>query len=176
LLAPNPNWSDFAYIWYKLPLGSAALLAKKLSPTVVFYRYLKMKYMKTIYLFILCLLIINSCDLLNDEGLKLRVNNVSNTPIYMEWTTDTILDHLTNPIFYSQINKVEAHSIQKNYYGAPSTGLFDNKVDTLSVYIFDAQVLETTPWDTVKANYLVLKRYDLSLDDLNRLNWIITYP
>ncbi len=45
------------------------------------------------------------------------------------------------------------------------------------VFVFDAQVLETTPpWDTVKAKYLVLKRYDLSLQDLESMNWTITYP
>jgi len=46
----------------------------------------------------------------------------------------------------------------------------------MMVYVFDAHVIETTAWDSVKANYLVLKRYDLSLDDLKRMNWTITYP
>ncbi len=48
--------------------------------------------------------------------------------------------------------------------------------DTMMVYVFDAHVIETTAWDSVKVNYLVLKRYDLSLDDLKRMNWTITYP
>lgn len=48
--------------------------------------------------------------------------------------------------------------------------------DTLMVFVFDGQILETTPWDSVKANYLVLRRYDLSLEDLRRLNWTIIYP
>jgi hypothetical protein len=48
--------------------------------------------------------------------------------------------------------------------------------DTIMIYVFDAEVLEETPWDTVKANYLVLKRCDLSLEDLQRMNWTINYP
>ena len=48
--------------------------------------------------------------------------------------------------------------------------------DTMMIYVFDAKVLEGNTWETVKSNYLVLKRYDLSLDDLNRMNWTITYP
>jgi hypothetical protein len=48
--------------------------------------------------------------------------------------------------------------------------------DTFMILVFDALVLETTPWDTVKAKYLVLKRYDLSLDDLKNMNWTISYP
>jgi len=48
--------------------------------------------------------------------------------------------------------------------------------DTLMIYVFAGQVLNTTPWDIVKANHLVLKRYDLSLEDLQKLDWTITYP
>lgn len=48
--------------------------------------------------------------------------------------------------------------------------------DTLMVYVFDSEVLESTSWETVKANYLILKRYDLSLQDLKNTNWTITYP
>lgn len=46
----------------------------------------------------------------------------------------------------------------------------------LSFYVFDAQIMETIPWDTIKAKYLVLKRYDLSLKDLQQMNWTIIYP
>ena len=48
--------------------------------------------------------------------------------------------------------------------------------DTLIVYVIDTAILESTPWDTVIKNYLVLKRYDLSLLDFHSLNWEITYP
>jgi hypothetical protein len=45
----------------------------------------------------------------------------------------------------------------------------------LMVYVFDAEVLETVPWSTVVNDYMVLKRYDLSLADLQRMNWTIIY-
>jgi len=48
--------------------------------------------------------------------------------------------------------------------------------DILMVYVFDAMVIESTPWETVKSNYLVVKRYDLSLQDLQNNNWKIIYP
>lgn len=48
--------------------------------------------------------------------------------------------------------------------------------DTMMIYVFDAKVLEGSAWETVKTNYLVLKRYDLSLQDLEGVNWTITYP
>ena len=133
--------------------------------------------MKPIYLLLSCLLIVNSsCH--KDEEITLRVNNLSDNAIYVSWTrdnSDTSLNHIVNPTYYSQIKKVAAHSVQAECYGAPSEAIFKD-TDTLSVFIFDAQVLESTPWDTVKARHLVLRRYDLSLDDLNKLNWIIIYP
>ena len=48
--------------------------------------------------------------------------------------------------------------------------------DTVYVYVFDAAVVDTTPWEIVAKDYLVLKRYDLSLEDLQRLDWQVTYP
>ncbi len=48
--------------------------------------------------------------------------------------------------------------------------------DTLMVYVFDAEVLESVSWSEVVENYMVLKRYDLSLYDLQHMNWTITYP
>ena len=52
---------------------------------------------------------------------------------------------------------------------------FEN-YEPLIVYIFDATVVENTSWEVVARDYLVLKRYDLTLADLQRLDWKITYP
>jgi len=59
------------------------------------------------------------------------------------------------------------------YEDAPT---LDGFTDTVFVYVFDAELIENTPWDIVVKDYLVLKRYDLSLDDLRRLDWRVTYP
>ncbi len=48
--------------------------------------------------------------------------------------------------------------------------------DTMMVFVFDSYVMTNLPWEQVKNEYLVLKRYDLSLDDLNRMSWTISYP
>ena len=52
----------------------------------------------------------------------------------------------------------------------------DTNYGTVFVYVFDAEVIENTSWDVVARDYLVLKRYDLTLEDLKRLDWKITYP
>lgn len=48
--------------------------------------------------------------------------------------------------------------------------------DTMSVFIFHTDTLKNDSWEEIRGNYKVLKRYDLSLDDLKRMNWTITYP
>ena len=53
--------------------------------------------------------------------------------------------------------------------------------DTLSVFIFHTDTLNKYTWEEVRDRYLILKRYDLSLDDLMKLKNDysvpeITYP
>jgi hypothetical protein len=114
----------------------------------------------------------------NDKHTSIAFTNNSDNSVYVIsqfYYPDTLIKFYFTPegnSFY----KISAHS-----KGVPGH-LTDNYEDRLKeigkvmVFVFDAEVLETTPWETVKANYLVLKRYDLSLADLQRMNWTITYP
>jgi hypothetical protein len=40
------------------------------------------------------------------------------------------------------------------------------KSDTLSFFIFSSDTLNKYPWDSIRSNYMILQRYDLSLTDL----------
>jgi len=51
-----------------------------------------------------------------------------------------------------------------------------NLNQTTLVFIFDAHTIETTPWDSIVKHYMVLKRYQLTKSDMEKMNWIITYP
>ncbi len=48
--------------------------------------------------------------------------------------------------------------------------------DTLSIYIFHTDTLNKYSWKEICEDYLVLKRYDLSLYDLKKLNFKVPYP
>lgn len=48
--------------------------------------------------------------------------------------------------------------------------------DTLSIFIFSSDTLDTYDWQTIRSGYKIMKRYDVSLDDLKQNQWIITYP
>lgn len=48
--------------------------------------------------------------------------------------------------------------------------------DTLSVFIFHTDTLNKYTWGEVRDGYMILKRYDLSLEDLKQSNFTISYP
>lgn len=48
--------------------------------------------------------------------------------------------------------------------------------DTLSIFIISLDTIKKYSWPTIRNSYNILKRYDVSLSDLEKLNWTITYP
>jgi hypothetical protein len=48
--------------------------------------------------------------------------------------------------------------------------------DTISMFILSKDTLDKYDWAKIRSDYNILKRYDLSLADLQRMNWTITYP
>lgn len=68
---------------------------------------------------------------------------------------------------------------ERSYQGALGTleNLFKREnVDTVSIYFFEAETADNIPWENIKKEYKVLKRYDLSLRDIQLLNYEIPYP
>ena len=54
--------------------------------------------------------------------------------------------------------------------------VFGYEFDTLLVFIFNADTLEMLSWDTVRAYYKVEQRYDLSLEDLQNVDFKLSFP
>jgi hypothetical protein len=48
--------------------------------------------------------------------------------------------------------------------------------DTLSIYFFNPDTLSKYSWEEIRENYKVLKKYDLSIQDLEKLNFKVVYP
>jgi hypothetical protein len=48
--------------------------------------------------------------------------------------------------------------------------------DTLSIYVFDPDTINAYDWSIIKSDYKVLKRYDLSVHDLEETKWVVNYP
>ncbi len=48
--------------------------------------------------------------------------------------------------------------------------------DTLSVYFISNDDYENEQWDSLRINYKILKRFDLSIENLKSNNYNISYP
>ncbi len=72
---------------------------------------------------------------------------------------------------------VKSHN--SNNEALTSRGTYESKfcnLDTLIVFVFNADTLSIRGWDYVKDHNIVAQRYDLSLSDLRYLNWKLTFP
>jgi len=106
------------------------------------------------------------------------VNNNSNNTIYFyrgNYYPDTSIKNF-NPVLSGNTYKVDEQSVTKNYSRGCYEDDFQYSHNKLIYFIFDANTLETTPWDTVRAKYLILKRYEFTLEDFQNNNFTITYP
>ena len=67
---------------------------------------------------------------------------------------------------YTLNTKIEKNSLKEN----------PNRKCLLMFYVFSVDTLEKYSWEEIREGYKILKRYDLSYDDMDSLNWTITYP
>jgi hypothetical protein len=131
---------------------------------------------------ILLLLTIGSCErpFLFERFYSIEINNESNDTIctYLAEGGDlTEYPDTTLPITDPGLIKI-----------APSNSFFyDSRIewkelitelssDTLSVFIIDNSIYQSHAWSEIRSQYIILKRLDLSISDLENLDWTIPYP
>jgi len=121
-----------------------------------------------------------SCDN-DDENCHDRIyflNKTSRT-LYVKKEDSAILSRY-NGYPYSDSYKVLSN--ENNYTAffnvfSGRSDCYENTLkDTLYIFIFEEDVLANHSWTDVVDKNLVLQRYNLSLQDLQKLNWQISYP
>jgi|AntDeeMinimDraft_5_1070356.scaffolds.fasta_scaffold02449_5 hypothetical protein len=147
--------------------------------------------MKKNILLLNIVILVTSCCVKNTENCHKIITVVNNTDkaIYVKgnyrYPNTDAYKNSQNPL-NSGYSKVLAHESSqghnKSETALPSFGdcyeaIYSSLIesDTMMVYIFDGPTLETKGYNYIKENELVLKRYDLTLKDLDSLNWTITY-
>jgi hypothetical protein len=126
----------------------------------------------------------SSCERAMENKYTVKLNNKSATRLYVavgipgEGTAgiypDTSLP-ANKPIFSTIAPNTVGYVI---YSSTKIETLFEKDLpkDTLSVYLFNADNVDASGWNVIQSQYKVLKRYDLSLQDLQTANFLITYP
>jgi hypothetical protein len=51
----------------------------------------------------------------------------------------------------------------------------DPNIDLIRIFVFDSETINQYGWETIRNGYMILKRYDLTLEDLNKLYWTVKY-
>ncbi len=137
--------------------------------------------MKTSYL--LFFFILTCCTPKDKDNCHYKINFINNSKsiLYVFYSTDSELtkNGTPDPRFNSESKSLPNTTNEDALkFGNAKPQCGENKFDStpkLYVFVFDSQVLEANTWDDVKTNNLVLKRYDLTLQDLKNSNWTITY-
>lgn len=143
---------------------------------------------KLVLLYILVFLVI-SCD---PGDSRLKVKNLSDEPIFVMYYHDTLLppeklcpkvsyikgmDTITYNNCSSRIVSDTTIPLYIRTFRAWEKYINDQCTDQkVRIFIFSDSVMNYVPWDTIKKRNLFLKRYDLSLDSIKRMDWVITYP
>lgn len=60
--------------------------------------------------------------------------------------------------------------------GGPFLYSVSSNSGIVEIFLFDSSIVASKPWDSITKNYMVLKRYDLTIDSINKMNTTITYP
>jgi len=124
--------------------------------------------------FLFFMILVVNCD---PDNRKMKIINNSSSGIYYNDSymyPDTTLRIDDNPSSLSRLLLSPGETVSNPRRGSWE-GVFEN-IDTLMIFIFDEATVKTVPWDTIRKNYMILKRYDLSYEDLVKMEWRVVYP
>jgi hypothetical protein len=142
--------------------------------------------MKLLYIIVLlvlpCVLISMKCTKRDTDHCHYRFDftNNSDKNVYVAVSydyPDTSLN-FQDPREDAFGDHIQANKTQDVYnpHNCIESILLDNAYEKMSIFVFDAELLETTSWRQVRQNYQVLKRYDYTLDELRSIDFKIVYP
>jgi hypothetical protein len=85
------------------------------------------------------------------------------------------------PFDYDTFRGIYTYGLIKEYEENRLNGrwrkpLIESPYKVYMVFIFSYDSLSKLPWAKIRDNYMVLKRYDLTLKELDSMNWTINYP
>ena len=120
-----------------------------------------------------------SCErIFGGDDDRLKIVNNSNKRIYMSEQLnypDTAIDSY-NPSGDRENNEVLPMNSKRFHSRSWEQLVVRAESDTMMIFIYDADLVDKTPWDSIRKDYNVLRRYHFSLNDLKNIDWTITYP
>ena len=74
--------------------------------------------------------------------------------------------------------RIKAGMTSEDRYKLRRCFCYENELikDSIYLYVIDPKDINTIPWDSIKKNMIVLEKYNLGLEEMQKLNWVVTYP
>lgn len=103
---------------------------------------------------------------------ELYIKNNSKYDIYVCPTrmfTDTSFYIPVKKIFKGEMQVYDSHIKWEDAFKNSNSKI-------VSFFFFRDSIIENVPVEEIKNKYLILDRYDIKYEDLDRLNWVLTFP
>jgi hypothetical protein len=128
--------------------------------------------MKRIFVFIFIIVCNASCLLPTLYDIKFTNNTETDVYVFIAYGLGGYYN-MTYPdttIYFSKVDRrINFHSdIKEAFWATPEEILDRISSDTLSVYYFHPDTLNVYTWEIIQRDYKILRRYDLSIEDIHK--------
>lgn len=150
----------------------------------IFSKKAKMILMKMLKIFLISILVTSCERVAMDKDYPLFLKNQSNHSVrtiinqggkfglhYPDTSLPEVSDRISIEILPGSKNAVAGGDVTWAQIFASQFPL-----DTLSFFVLHSDTVSKFIWNDIKSDYKILKRYDVSLTDLEKLNYTLTYP
>lgn len=140
-----------------------------------------MKYLKVLLLILIPLILWGCPDKdIPFDSTVIFINNSDKTLLDYcrdNYYPDTTIQVQGN-VFDDRIKQfaIKPHSVYKMKTSWRHEMKQSHSTGVMTIFLFDQAVVDTVPWDKIREDYLVAKRYEYTLEQLDSLNWTIIYP
>ena len=137
--------------------------------------------MKKLFFILLLPLILGSqCNKEDECHKKIIFENKENFALYViaDWDYPDTLSFIHSGGFIKDY-RVDANSTNDKVLelrDCHEARLNVSNYGIITIYVFNADTVDNNDWSYIYENYKVLKRYELTLQDLQNSNWTITFP
>lgn len=113
-----------------------------------------------------------SCEKLVDHvySIKIQNNTADTIQFYASYT------YPDTSIVNEKPRLIMAYPSKYSYWDSKEKWEDVVPSDTIAIYILSKDTVNKYSWDKIRMDYSILKRYDLSIRDIERQGWTVTYP
>ena len=111
----------------------------------------------------------------NNSSKELYISLTGTSHHYSDLDSSQFNKMFNNPYNNPYQCKVEPGEVNKSHLFTRSCYEGCIPEGRVIVYVFDAELLKSFPWDTIGKYYMVLKTYRPTIEEMESSNWTITY-